>query len=61
MVGSPGRWQELRYDRALAQSWLMGGHAIATSKALFDLSLYTGEILTDLFGEDGYFADAGPF
>ncbi|NML13194.1 hypothetical protein HHL08_24255 [Sphingobium sp. AR-3-1] len=43
------------------KSWLMGDHAIATSKALFELSLYTGEILTDLFGEDSYFADAGQF
>ncbi|MEC3912806.1 hypothetical protein U5A82_20730 [Sphingobium sp. CR2-8] len=43
------------------KSWLLSGHAIATSKALFELSLYTGEILTDLLGEDSYFADAGRF
>ncbi|MGK2910481.1 MAG: ParB/RepB/Spo0J family partition protein [Sphingobium sp.] len=43
------------------KSWLMGGHAIATSKALFDLSRYAGEIVADLFGEDSYFVDAGQF
>lgn len=43
------------------KSWLMGGQAIATSKALFDLSDYGGEIVADLFGEDSYFADAALF
>ncbi|MBZ9649393.1 ParB/RepB/Spo0J family partition protein [Sphingobium sp. 3R8] len=43
------------------KSWLMGGQAIAPGKALFDLSLHSGEIVADLFGEDSYFADATQF
>jgi len=43
------------------KSWLFGGASIATKVALFDLASYPGEIVTDLFGEEGYFADAGQF
>lgn len=43
------------------KAWLFGGASIATSVALFDLETYAGEIVTDLFGEEGYFADADAF
>lgn len=43
------------------KAWLFGGASIATSVALFDLETYAGAIVSDLFGEDGYFADADAF
>lgn len=43
------------------KAWLFGGTAIATSVALFDLESYSGQIVTDLFGEEGYFADVDAF
>jgi ParB family transcriptional regulator, chromosome partitioning protein len=43
------------------KAWLFGGASIATSVALFDLATYAGEVVTDLFGEEGYFADADTF
>lgn len=43
------------------KAWLFGGASIPTSAALFDLATYPGEIVTDLFGEGGYFADADAF
>jgi ParB family chromosome partitioning protein len=43
------------------KSWLFGGASISTKMALFDLATYKGEIVADLFGEDGYFADARAF
>jgi ParB family chromosome partitioning protein len=43
------------------KAWLFGGASIATGVALFDLETYAGEIVTDLFGEEGYFADADAF
>jgi len=41
--------------------WLLGGAQISTSVALFDVALYKGAIVTDLFGEDSYFADGPAF
>lgn len=41
--------------------WLFGGKSISTKVALFPLADYPGEIVTDLFGDDGYFADADLF
>ncbi|WP_417729066.1 ParB/RepB/Spo0J family partition protein [Roseovarius sp.] len=41
--------------------WLLGGAQISTSAALFDVADYKGVIVTDLFGEDSYFADATAF
>lgn len=41
--------------------WLFGGDNIGTSAALFDLTEFKGEIVTDLFGEDSYFADSNLF
>ncbi|MBU0933649.1 MAG: ParB/RepB/Spo0J family partition protein [Alphaproteobacteria bacterium] len=43
------------------KAWLMGGAAISTKVALFDLAGYPGEIVSDLFGEDSYFASATDF
>jgi len=43
------------------KSWLFGGTSISTNVALFDLATYPGTIVTDLFGEDGYFGDADAF
>ncbi|OHD00449.1 MAG: chromosome partitioning protein ParB [Sphingomonadales bacterium RIFCSPLOWO2_12_FULL_63_15] len=43
------------------KSWLMGGAAISTKVALFDLDRCSGEIVSDLFGEDSYFACPSDF
>jgi ParB family chromosome partitioning protein len=61
-------WAALFDDKAVRhptgqhlKSWLLGGDTIATSKALFDRAGYTGLLVTDLFGEDSYFADPDMF
>lgn len=43
------------------KSWLFGGGQIPTSNALFDLGGYKGTIISDLFGDERYFADANVF
>lgn len=43
------------------KQWLCGGELIPTSVALFDLSSYAGAIVSDLFGEERYFADPVAF
>jgi ParB family chromosome partitioning protein len=43
------------------KAWLFNGPSISTRHALFDLDAYDGAIVTDLFGEGGYFADADSF
>ena len=43
------------------KAWLFGGQSIATRHALFDLAAYSGQITSDLFGEDSYFADPEQF
>lgn len=43
------------------KSWLFGGQSIAVRFALFDLDSYSGAIVSDLFGEDRYFADGDGF
>lgn len=43
------------------KSWLLGGNAIATDKALFDPADYKCGIVADLFGDHGYFEDADLF
>lgn len=40
------------------KAWLFGGASIPVTSALFDVEAYEGEIVSDLFGEDRYFADA---
>jgi ParB family transcriptional regulator, chromosome partitioning protein len=41
--------------------WLLGGQNISTMNALFDLASYQGEIVSDLFGEESYFANPDSF
>jgi ParB family transcriptional regulator, chromosome partitioning protein len=41
--------------------WLFGGQSISTKVAIFPLEDYPGEIVSDLFGEERYFADATLF
>ena len=43
------------------KKWLLGGENIATSVALFDLGQYQGEVITDLFGEEKFFANPDGF
>lgn len=43
------------------KAWLFGGASIPASAAIFDLATYEGELVTDLFGEDSYFASADAF
>jgi ParB family chromosome partitioning protein len=43
------------------KAWLFGGSAIAAKVAMFDVANYTSEIVSDLFGEDRYFACADDF
>lgn len=43
------------------KAWLFGGASIATGAALFDLAAFDGQIVKDLFGDEGYFADADQF
>jgi ParB family chromosome partitioning protein len=43
------------------KAWLFGGASIPVSAALFDLATYEGELVTDLFGEDSYFASTDAF
>jgi ParB family transcriptional regulator, chromosome partitioning protein len=43
------------------KAWLFGGASIPTSAAIFDLATYEGELVTDLFGDDSYFASADAF
>lgn len=43
------------------KAWLFGGASIPVSAALFDVTEYPGEIVSDLFGEERYFADSASF
>jgi ParB family chromosome partitioning protein len=43
------------------KKWLFDGEAIPTKSALFDLEQYTGSLVSDLFGDDSYFADTSAF
>ena len=43
------------------KAWLLGGQSIPARFALFSLDDYRGAILSDLFGDDRYFADADAF
>jgi ParB family chromosome partitioning protein len=43
------------------KAWLFGGASIATSAALFDLAAFDGQIVKDLFGDEGFFTDADQF
>jgi ParB family transcriptional regulator, chromosome partitioning protein len=41
--------------------WLFGGQSVSTKVALFPTESYQGKIVSDLFGEDSYFADTEAF
>ena len=43
------------------KQWLFGGEEIPLSNALFDPATYTGAIISDLFGDEQYFADSAQF
>ena len=43
------------------KDWLTGGAQIETKVALFDMSEFDGQIITDLFGDTEYFADPDQF
>ncbi|MEO7383361.1 MAG: ParB/RepB/Spo0J family partition protein, partial [Novosphingobium sp.] len=43
------------------KAWLFGGASISVSMALFDVAQFKGQIVTNLFEEDGYFADVDAF
>ena len=43
------------------KAWLFGGASISVGVALFDMNSFTGQIVTNLFEEDGYFADVDQF
>lgn len=43
------------------KAWLMGGQSIGTHHALFDVEASGLAVISDLFGEEGYFADADAF
>jgi ParB family transcriptional regulator, chromosome partitioning protein len=43
------------------KAWLFGGQSIPVASALFDLASYTGEIVSDLFGEERWFGSADEF
>ena len=43
------------------KAWLFGGVSISTGAALFDLAAFDGQIVKDLFEDEGYFADADQF
>lgn len=43
------------------KAWLFGGTAIAVTHALFDIDMFKGGIVADLFGEDRFFADSDAF
>lgn len=43
------------------KAWLFGGASVSVSAALFDVADYPGEVVSDLFGEERYFADTAMF
>lgn len=43
------------------KAWVFGGVSIPVSAALFDIDGYSGGIVSDLFGDDRFFADVAAF
>jgi ParB family transcriptional regulator, chromosome partitioning protein len=43
------------------KAWLFGGASVPVGAALFDLADYSGEVVSDLFGEERFFADTANF
>ncbi|MEO7689345.1 MAG: ParB/RepB/Spo0J family partition protein [Sphingomonas sp.] len=58
LMDAPDTWCPTGHQ---LKGWLFGGQTIPVKHALFDVESYTGQIVADLFGEDGYFADADTF
>jgi ParB family chromosome partitioning protein len=58
MLDDPQSWAP---TGSQLKAWLFGGASIPTSAAIFDLASFTGELVTDLFGDDSYFASAEAF
>jgi len=60
-------WKLFKDDEAYVptghqlKAWLFGRAEIPTSNALFDLAAYDGQIVSNLFGDDDYFANADQF
>ena len=60
-------WKLFRDEEAYApqgralREWLLGGAQIPVTNALFDPEAYGGAIISDLFGEDSFFADPDQF
>jgi len=61
-------WLALRDDKTAycptgiqLKAWLFGGASIPVSAALFDVAMYPGEIVSDLFGDERWFADVALF
>ncbi len=60
-------WKLFRDEEAYApqgralREWLLGGAQIPVTNALFVAEAYTGAIISDLFGEDSFFADPDQF
>ncbi|WP_334185898.1 ParB/RepB/Spo0J family partition protein [Novosphingobium sp.] len=58
LVADPGSHAPRGYP---LKSWLLGGETIPVRHALFDVEASGLALVTDLFGEDAYFADPGAF
>lgn len=43
------------------KAWLFGGASVPVGAALFDMADYPGEVVSDLFGEERFFADTASF
>ncbi|MFL9840471.1 ParB N-terminal domain-containing protein [Sphingomonas sp. ST-64] len=43
------------------KAWMFGGASVPVGAALFDLADYSGEVVSDLFGEERFFADTASF
>ncbi|MDQ0251326.1 ParB family chromosome partitioning protein [Sphingomonas kyeonggiensis] len=43
------------------KAWLFGGASVPVGAALFDMADYSGEVVSDLFGEERFFADTASF
>jgi len=59
-------WLKLRKDNRAPngwqlKSWLFDGQSISVDVAVFDWTQFKGKTITDLFGEDEYFADSNEF
>ncbi len=66
-AGQQADWLQLYHGDDYApqgeqlKAWLTGGAKIKTDAALFTLDDYAGTIITDLFGDSGYFQDPDLF